>query len=116
MALVMFASFGIPGLAHFAAEVQIVLGALGGYRWAAVGMLVGVLVTTAMFLWTLQRVLLGQLPEQWATLPELTARELATMLSLVVLIILLGILPGPLVGLIEAALRTGPLAALARGG
>jgi NADH-quinone oxidoreductase subunit M len=116
MALAMFASLGIPGLAHFAAEVQIVLGTLGGYRWAAVGMLVGVLVTTAMFLWTLQRVLLGRLPEQWATLPGLTARELATMLSLVVLIILLGILPGPLVGLIEAALRTGPLAALARGG
>ncbi len=79
-------------------------------------MLLGVLVTTAMFLWTLQRVLLGALPAEWAKLPALTPRELATLLPLVVLIILLGILPGPLVGLIEAALRVAPLPASAGGG
>jgi len=104
----MFASLGLPALAHFAAEVQIVLGTLGVYRWAAVGMLLGILVTTAMFLWTLQRVLLGELPAEWTTLPGLTPRELTTMLSLMVLIILLGVVPGPLVGLFEGVLRHGP--------
>jgi NADH-quinone oxidoreductase subunit M len=116
LAFTVFASFGLPALAHFAAEVQILLGTLGIYRWAAVGMLFGVLITTAMFLWALQRVLFGKLPSEWTALPGLTARELATMLPLIVLIVLLGILPGPLVGLIESALRAGPLVALAKGG
>ncbi|HBY93197.1 MAG TPA: oxidoreductase, partial [Chloroflexi bacterium] len=116
LAFTMFASFGLPALAHFAAEVQIVLGTLGVYRWAAVGMLLGVLVTTAMFLWTLQRVLLGALPVAWTKLPGLTGRELATLLPLVVLIILLGVVPGPLVGIIEGALRSGLLAGLVKGG
>jgi NADH-quinone oxidoreductase subunit M len=116
LAFGMFASFGLPSLAHFAAEVQIVLGTLGVYLWAAVGMLIGVLLTTAMFLWTLQRVLLGKLPPEWAALPHLHPYELATLLPLVGLIVLLGILPGPLVSLIEASLCCGPLAALAGAG
>jgi len=115
LAFTLFASLGLPALAHFAAEVQIVLGTLGVYRWAAVGMLLGVLVTTAMFLWLIQRVLLGKLPAEWAKLPNLTPRELAVMLPLILLIILLGILPGPLVGLIETTLRSGPLTALGGG-
>jgi NADH-quinone oxidoreductase subunit M len=115
LAFTSFASLGLPGLAHFAAEVQIVLGTLGVYPWAAVGMLVGVLVTTALFLWMLQRVLLGKLPAEWTKLPGLRPREVAVLGCLVVLIVLLGVVPGPLVGAIEAALRSGPLAAI-RGG
>jgi NADH-quinone oxidoreductase subunit M len=115
LAFALFASFGLPGLAHFAAEVQIALGTLGTYPWAAVGMLVGVLLTTAMFLWTLQRVLLGPLPAQWQNLPQLHSRELATLLPLVGFIVLLGVIPGPLVHIIEAALHAGPIAALQGG-
>jgi NADH-quinone oxidoreductase subunit M len=37
LAFTMFASLGLPALAGFVAEVQIVLGALGVFRWAAVG-------------------------------------------------------------------------------
>ncbi len=115
LAFAMFASLGLPALAHFAAEVQIVLGTLGVYRWAAFGMLLGILVTTAMFLWTLQRVLLGKVPTEWTTLPRLSRREVATLLPLVVLIILLGVLPGPLVGIIDAALRSSPVGILLKG-
>ncbi len=115
LAFAMFASLGLPALAHFVAEVQIVLGTLGVYRWAAVGMLTGVVVTTAMFLWTLQRVLLGTLPPAWAHLPPLNAREYATLLPLVALILLLGLVPGPLVAMIEGALRRGSVAALVGG-
>ncbi len=115
LAFAMFASLGLPALAHFAAEVQIVLGTLGVYRWAAFGMLLGILVTTAMFLWTLQRVLLGKVPAEWTTLPRLSRREVATLLPLVVLIILLGVLPGPLVGIIDAALRSSPVGILLKG-
>jgi NADH-quinone oxidoreductase subunit M len=115
LAFAMFASLGLPALAHFAAEVQILLGTLGTYRWAAFGMLLGILVTTAMFLWTLQRVLLGKITPEWSKLPRLTKRELATLLPLVALIVLLGIVPGPLVGIIDGTLRGSPLGILLGG-
>src|SRR6266567_4104915 len=105
LAFAMFASLGLPALAHFAAEGQIVLGTLGVYRWAAIGMLLGILVTTAMFLWTLQRVLMGKVPPEWKRLPRLTKRELATLVPLIVLIVLLGIFPEPLVNIIGGALH-----------
>src|SRR6266568_8985676 len=116
LAFAMFASLGLPTLADFAAEVQIVLGALGVYPWAAIGMLLGILVTTAMFLWTLQRVLMGKVSPEWAKLPRLTKREIATLLPLVGLILLLGVLPGPLVSIINAALHSSnPVGILLRG-
>ena len=115
LAFAMFASLGLPALAHFAAEVQIVLGTLGVYSWAAIGMLLGILVTTAMFLWTLQRVLMGQVSPAWAKLPRLTRREVVVLLPLVALIILLGVLPGPLVEIIHAALHNQLPALLLRG-
>lgn len=116
LAFAMFASLGLPALAHFAAEVQIVLGTLGVYLWAAIGMLLGILVTTAMFLWTLQRVLMGKVSPEWAKLPRLTKRDIATLLPLVGLIILLGVLPGPLVSIIHAALHSSnPVGILLRG-
>ncbi len=115
LAFMMFASLGLPGLAHFAAEVQILLGTLALYRWAAVGMLFGVLVTTAMFLWTLQRVLLSAPPGDRRALPELTARELFTLAPLVILVVVLGVVPGPLARAIELALGDGSLIARAIG-
>lgn len=109
-----FASFGLPGLAHFAAEVQIVLGTLGIHRWAAVGMLAGILLTTAMFIWTLQRLLFGAPDERTSRLAPLRGRDLATLLPLVLLIVLLGLVPGPLVGVMQAALANGLSVAVAR--
>lgn len=113
--LMMFASFGLPALAHFAAEVQIVLGTLGVMPWAAAGMLLAVLITTAMFIWTIQRVLMGALPEEWSNLPRLNGRELGVLIPLVVLVIALGIVPGPVIRAIELALTAGPLAPFSAG-
>ena len=115
LAFAMFASLGLPALADFAAEVQIVLGTLGVYRWAAFGMLFGILITTAMFLWTLQRVLLGKASPEWMKMPQLSKREIFTLLPLVALIIVLGIFPGPLVQSISAALHSGSPGILLRG-
>ena len=70
-------------------------------------MLAGVLLTTAMFLWTVQRVLLGAPAEATSRLAPLERRELATLLPLVILIVLLGLIPGPLVAMTQAALANG---------
>lgn len=106
-AFTMFASMGLPGLAHFAAEVQIVLGTLGPYPWAAAGMLFAVVVTTAMFVWTLQRVLMGAPAGPALALRALGIREVSILASLVALIVLLGVLPSPLASAVETALRNG---------
>ena len=72
-------------------------------------------MTTALFLWTLQRVLMGKVSPEWTKLPRLTKRELATLVPLIVLIVLLGIFPGPLVGIIGAALHSTAPGVLLKG-
>ncbi len=111
-AFMMFASFGLPPLIHFAAEVQIVLGTLGIFPWGAAGMLFAVVIITAMFIWTIQRVLMGEVPERWKSLPRLGRIELATILSLAALVLIFGVIPGPIVKAIELALTRGPMAAV----
>lgn len=107
-----FASLGLPTLAGFAAEVQIVLGTLGAYPWAAAGMVLAILLTTALFLWTIQRILLGAPASDAGRLARLTPREWLTILPLVILVVLLGVLPGPWVTLIAGALQAAPLGVL----
>jgi NADH-quinone oxidoreductase subunit M len=110
LALTTFAALGLPGLAIFVAELQILLGALGIFPGVAFAMLLAIVLATAMFLWMLQRTLLGALPAQWAKLPDLGAREVAVLLPLAVFLLLFGIWPGELVRIIELAVRSGPLA------
>jgi len=110
LAFMLFASLGLPALAHFPAELQIVVGALGTYPWAAVGMLTGILITTAMFLWAMQRILFGSAR---ASLAPLSGRELAVLLPLGALVLLLGLRPGGVTSAIETSVRITP--SLARG-
>ena len=108
----MFASLGLPALAQFVGEVQIVLGALGVFAWAAVGMVIAIIITTAMFLWTLQRILLGKTPPEWSKLTPLSTRETTVLATLALLIVMLGVIPGPLTAVIDGALHgasVGPL-------
>lgn len=103
----------MPSLAHFPPELQIVLGTFGVSVPAAIGMLFAVLLTTAMFLWTLQRVLMGT-PTEGGSARKLDRLEIGTLVPLAALILVLGLVPGPLVLIIQTALTRGPLAALAR--
>ncbi len=171
-ALAFFGSLGLPALSGFVAEFQVFLGTLAVYPWAAALALIGVIVTTAMFLWTLQRMFLGgpttqvDMPSQagfedsWdgmfepgsapapriipqrspnladiapptltlerpqadttaqtdknsGSLPEIKRRELIAVVPLLILTVLIGIIPGALIGLINAALTTAPLGPLA---
>ena len=51
------------------------------------------MIGAAYFLWTLQRIFLGQLNPKYEEIEEINAREIATLLPLGVLTILLGIWP-----------------------
>ncbi len=110
--LATLAALGLPGLAVFVAELEILFGTLGVFPWVAVLMLVAIVLATAMFLWMLQRTLLGTLPQAWAGLGDLSRRELVTLVPLAALLVLLGVFPGPLSSMIERAARAGPLASI----
>ena len=100
-----FASLGLPGLSAFMGESFSLLGAfksttINGFLpyWMAVTGSLGVLLSAAYFLWTLQRMFFGSLSlkggDIWkAALVDLNVREVLTLLPLAALALALGIMP-----------------------
>ena len=97
-----FASIGLPGLNGFVGEFMVLLGsyvALPG--WTVVAAL-GVILAAIYLLWAYQRVFTGPLdrPEN-ESIPDLSGREIALMVPLVVLMLFLGLQPKVLLDRIE---------------
>lgn len=101
-AVAAFASLGIPGFSGFIAEFQIFAGSIGATGIAAIA-LPGILITAALFLRTVQRMLTGPTGKLSEAFPDLNARETVTIGSLLVLSLAIGIVPGPLLQLIAPA-------------
>jgi NADH-quinone oxidoreductase subunit M len=99
------ASLGLPGLAGFWGEVTALLssyspaGALSGhvvlFRTLMVFGGIGTILTAGYFLWTLQRVNMGTLPELWKekTLLDVSTIEWAAWTPLLIGILFLGVFP-----------------------
>ena len=100
----LFAGMGLPGLSGFVSELFSFLGAFSSYRWLTIISVSGIILTAGYILWTLQRVFLGTLQEKHKTLPDLNSRELVSFIPLVIIVIFLGIYPGPAIGLINESL------------
>jgi NADH-quinone oxidoreductase subunit M len=99
--LAAFASLGLPGLAGFVAEVQILVGAFAVYPVLAAVALLGLLLTAALFLQMLQRLFFGELPRRLADFTDLGRREVLALAPLLVLIVIIGIWPTWLLDLIS---------------
>ncbi len=104
--LAAFASLGLPGLAHFPAEFQVFLGALGVYP-AAVVVVLGIAVTAGLYLRAIQAVFLGRSSEERLEMKDLDAREVLAAAPLLLLTVLIGVAPFLLLDVIHAA--TGAL-------
>jgi len=100
-----FASLGLPGFTGFVAEFQVLAGSLGSAPVAVVVALLGLLVTAALFLWALNRLLLGEPGRLSAHVSDLRPSELAGIVPLLGLALLLGVLPRPMLDLIEPSAR-----------
>jgi NADH-quinone oxidoreductase subunit M len=99
------ASLGLPGLAGFWGEVtalassyspaQILTGHLGLFRTLMVFGGIGTILTAGYFLWTLQRVNMGTLPDEWKEKPlaDVSSIEWLAWAPLLVGILLLGVFP-----------------------
>ncbi|HVF07870.1 MAG TPA: NADH-quinone oxidoreductase subunit M [Actinomycetota bacterium] len=115
-AFVSIASLGLPGLAGFWGEVMALLSAfnpneavlgdqVGLFRVFMVMGGVGTVLTAAYFLWMLQRVNMGTLPDQWrqAGLRDVLTIEWVSWLPLLVLILVLGVYPKLVFGITDEA-------------
>ncbi len=97
-----FASLGLPGFSGFIAEFQIFAGSIAATPVAAVAVL-GILVTAALFLRALQRLFTGQTRGASVGFRDLHPVETWSVGSLLLLSLLIGVLPRPLLEVIEPA-------------
>ncbi|MFJ7524611.1 NuoM family protein [Streptomyces griseus] len=110
-AVAAFASLGLPGFSGFIAEFQILAGALTATPVATVIAATGILITAALFLLAISRMLTGPVrtPDAPGTprpFPDLSAPELLSITPLLALATVLGLLPRPVLDVIEPAART----------
>ncbi len=98
ISLIMFmSSMGLPLLNGFVGEFTILQGTFMENKWWAVWAVPGVILAAAYLLWLYQRVFFGHNnnPKN-AKLLDLSARELATFVPLVILAFVIGLYPKPL--------------------
>ncbi|HEX5038245.1 MAG TPA: NADH-quinone oxidoreductase subunit M [bacterium] len=88
-----FAALGLPGLSGFVSEVLCFMGGFKTFRLYTIVSVSGVVLTAAYMLWTYQRVFLGQVNEKYKGLPEISAREIVTLVPLAIITLLVGIYP-----------------------
>jgi NADH-quinone oxidoreductase subunit M len=98
------ASFGLPGTCNFIGEFLVLIGASDKSFVMVLLSMGGIVLAAAYMLWMLQRVTLGEPATKAASLlPDLTRRELATVIPLAVLVLWIGLYPGPLMEMMDAS-------------
>jgi len=109
VSLAFFAGLGLPGLSSFISEAFSFLGAFGSenfdLRLITIFSTLGIVITAGYFLWTFQRMFLGELNPKYADLPDINARELFTLIPIGIIVIFLGVYPAPLLDLMKTSLN-----------
>jgi NADH-quinone oxidoreductase subunit M len=103
-AIAFFAALGLPGLSGFISEALVFLGAFQSFRVLTIVSASGVVLTAAYILWTTQRMFLGKLNEKYNMLPDISPRELFTLVPLAAIIFVIGFYPMPALKLITVSL------------
>ncbi len=94
--LFMLASVGLPGTAGFVGEFLILVGAFKANTWVAALAATGLILSAAYMLSLSRRVIFGKLTkDSLAAIGDMNAREIAVFAPLVVLVIFMGVYPGP---------------------
>ncbi len=104
-AVAAFASLGLPALSGFIAEFQIFTGSIAVAPVTAIALL-GILITAALFLRALQQVFTGPTRGHSTDFADLGRAETWAVAPLVVLSLLIGVLPRPLLAVIEPAAQS----------
>jgi NADH-quinone oxidoreductase subunit M len=95
-------AIGLPLLAVFISEFLAMRGAFEANPWWAGWAGLGIILNAGYMLWLYQRMFFGEIDnEKNKLLPDLSAREWAYMLPLVIMSLWIGIYPGPFLRYIE---------------
>jgi NADH-quinone oxidoreductase subunit M len=101
-----FASIGLPGLSGFVGEFLVILGAFRFNGWVAGATMLVVIASAVYMLWMYQRVFFtvpsDWMRRWWPNLRDMSRNEWIAISPLVVLVVALGVYPGPVLELLEA--------------
>ncbi len=100
------ANVGMPGTSGFVGEFLALLGAFKANTWVAFLATTGVILSAAYALYLYRRVIFGKLEKaNLKDIMDMNGREIAFMAPLVVLTILFGIYPSPILDVTAAAVE-----------
>ncbi len=104
-----FASIGLPGLSGFIGEFLVVLGSFQYSGWVAAATLLVVIISAVYMLWMFQRVFFA-VPSDWMrrfwpTLTDMSRNEWISLAPLILLVVALGVYPGPVLDAISAPVQ-----------
>jgi NADH-quinone oxidoreductase subunit M len=98
------ANVGLPGTSGFVGEFLTLIGAFKAQIWVAVIATTGVVLSAGYALWLYRKVVFGPLEkESLRTIQDLDRRELLILVPLVLLTLLFGIYPAPVLDMSAAA-------------
>ncbi len=93
----------LPGLSPFVSELEVLVGAFVHSPWAAAFAVPGIVLVAIYVLWLYQRLMTGPVREGVAGMRDLGGREIAAVVPLLVLMVVLGFFPKPLLSVINPA-------------
>jgi NADH-quinone oxidoreductase subunit M len=100
------ANVGLPGTSGFVGEFMTLLGTFNNNSWVAFFATTGVILSAGYALWLYARVIYGKLEKPaLAWMPDMTRREFATLAPLVVLTLVLGVYPAPVLDAVGASVE-----------
>jgi NADH-quinone oxidoreductase subunit M len=88
-----FASLGLPALAGFVSEFMCFVGSYKVYPAMTSIAVIGLIVTAALFLRTVEKLLLGPLNPKWKDIKDMDAREHWSLAPLLLATVVLGVIP-----------------------
>ena len=100
------ATLSLPGLAPFISEFLVLLGTFNRYWLAAAFGSTALILSSIYMLWLYQRLMTGPVPEGWerqARIRDLVPREVAVVAPLILLLLVFGVYPKPLLDIINPA-------------
>ena len=100
------ANVGLPGTSGFIGEFLTLVGAFKVNSWVAFLATTGVILSAAYALWLYRRVVFGALEkESLKLITDMSPREVAVFAPLILLTVLFGFFPGPLIDVTEVSVR-----------
>ncbi|MEZ5907415.1 MAG: NADH-quinone oxidoreductase subunit M [Hyphomicrobiaceae bacterium] len=100
------ANVGLPGTSGFVGEFLTLVGAFRANTWAAFLATTGVVLSAAYALWLYRRVIYGKIEKAaLRSITDVTPREIAVLAPLVILVVLLGFYPAPILDVTATSVK-----------